>query len=487
MDRVEAHNFSKDVDETLLQLIDLPYDDLIAFLEDYANSHPEFCAALHQRLHGSDEPPVLKKSFSEQIDIAFRKYYYPSAELIVTDDSLRMNELSSQLQVFLQHALEAVSCKNYEDAASIGLAILRSAGNYWVNDTLETYYDEEFPLACDCQDAANLLLEVCKQCKQVSLLQQIWAELLLVADLELFRGSSVMDFSEFLAHVAVLILPFDEALSYLNRIIDQKAESGIAVSPLVLLKLEFLKQNKADFLSVCWKYIHFPRVREWYVDWLLKNSRFEDALRILSEGISLIKDDGFRSRAYLLSWLKKKMSIYETQKNSACVIEVAHELFVLSEEKLPYYRILKKWVDGTVWDNFLAGLLKEVTFSTDIRGRNELVEIYLEEKKYPALFQMLSVHTPDRFMILLYYVSFLQKYSTAELLRFLQEELRYVVEEKYGANLFPLLRTAFRTISTLPGGFEVIHALLSEFEWKYRGRASFILELKDLREVYLEK
>ena len=263
MDRVEAHNFSKDVDETLLQLIDLPYDDLIAFLEDYANSHPEFCAALHQRLHGSDEPPVLKKSFSEQIDIAFRKYYYPSAELIVTDDSLRMNELSSQLQVFLQHALEAVNCKNYEDAASIGLAILRSAGNYWVDDALETYYDEEFPLACDCQDAANLLLEVCKQCKQVSLLQQIWAELLLVADLDLFRGSSVMDFSEFLAHVAVLILPFDEALSYLNRVIDQKAESGIAVSPLVLLKLEFLKQNKADFLSVCWKYIHFPRVREW--------------------------------------------------------------------------------------------------------------------------------------------------------------------------------------------------------------------------------
>ena len=150
------------------------------------------------------------------------------------------------------------------------------------------------------------------------------------------------------------------------------------------------------------QYLYLTEIREMEVEKLIVRCQYDEAIRLLDEGIEIAKEDIYSGTDS--KWLEIKLKICETTNRTSEVVDTCRLLFVTGRDKLTYYNKLKTLIPKEQWKNFLDAMMKETEFSNYFSfGGSAEADIYVKEQDNERLFTLLSSTRYDQLEALMRY------------------------------------------------------------------------------------
>lgn len=286
------------------------------------------------------------------------------------------------------------------------------------------------------------------------------------------------DMNGLISEVRLSVLSPEESLEYLETLLASHGAS-CDLCRYVLKKVELLRRlgRNSEAKDTVDRYICLEAVREMRLEELLNAERFDDALQLADDGISLAGREMFSGSAG--KWLKKKLEIFEGLGDVESSIDVCRRLFIVEHGSMEYYYRLKKMVAASGFGSFLQDMISKTSSST-YSGHSVIADIYLEEKAYDNLFSFLASAESDRLDLLKNYAHRLPSSFSKDLLALFVAELRLYAEQYVGRNHYIYISRIMYDMKKLQGGAEISSVLAEEFRHTYRRRPAMLDELKGL-------
>lgn len=173
--------------------------------------------------------------------------------------------------------------------------------------------------------------------------------------------------------------------------------------------------------------------------------------------------------------LRLKLKIYEISDNAPKLIDTYRQLFILNNGNLEYYRKLKTLVPSEQWETFLDEMMGATKFSESFfYSGNVQADIYVEEKEYDRLFQLLSSTKYDQLNALKKYASHLKNSHSEQLITMFIANLKDYAENHLGRTHYENIAHALLCMRSLNGGKAAVNRLVGEFRIKYKRRAAMM-------------
>ena len=450
--------------------------ELSQFIYEYASMHPEFKTALLNRFMAKELSATSKeKDYRAEIQKVFNDSYYNKKSRYhnrYDDFDCDWETVFNRMDTFLEKADFFLNVGNIDTAIDIALQTLRSIGENYEDELL--YNDDLYP-SDYCEQAGDLLIKVIEhpkttQKQKTAILQELGQ----LAKLSTYRDYDLYDIDELLMQINLSIQPAEKALELIDKLLEERKDT-YDLYQIVLRKVNLLtelheEQKAAD--TIC-QYLHLTEIREMEVDKLIASCQYDEAIRLLNEGIEIAEKE--EHIGTVDEWLKTKLRIYEMTHQTSDVINTCRLLFVLGRDRLEYYSKLKTLVPKEEWKSFLDTMMKETQFSKYFSfGENDEAEIYVREKDYERLFMLLSSVNYNQLKALMKYAHHLKNTHSEPLIAMYTSLLNDYAEQNLGRNHYEFVAQALLCAKKLNGGQEAVKRLVAEFRIKYKRRPAMM-------------
>ena len=376
------------------------------------------------------------------------------------------------MDIFLEKADFFLNVGNIDTTIDIALQTLRSIGENYEDGLL--YNDDLYP-SDYCEQAGDLLIKVIEhpkttQKQKTAILQELGQ----LAKLSTYRDYDLYDIDELLMKINLSVQPAEKALELIDKLLEERKDT-YDLYQIVLRKVNLLtglheEQKAADTIR---QYIYLTEIREMEVDKLIASCQYDEAIRLLNEGIEIAEKE--EHIGTVDEWLKTKLRIYEMTHQTSDVINTCRLLFVSGRDRLEYYSKLKTLVPKEEWKSFLDTMMKETQFSKYFSfGENDEAEIYVREKDYERLFMLLLSVNYNQLKALMKYAHHLKNTHSEPLIAMYASLLNDYAEQNMGRNHYEFVAQALLCAKKLNGGQEAVKRLVAEFRIKYKRRPAMM-------------
>ena len=450
--------------------------ELSQFIYEYATMHPEFKTALLNRFMAKELSATSKeKDYRVEIQKVFNDSYYnkkPRYHNRYDDFDCDWETVFNRMDTFLEKADFFLNVGNIDTAIDIALQTLRSIGENYEDELL--YNNDLYP-SDYCEQAGDLLIKVIEhpkttQKQKTAILQELGQ----LAKLSTYRDYDLYDIDELLMQINLSIQPAEKALELIDKLLEERKDT-YDLYQIVLRKVNLLtglheEQKAADTIR---QYLYLTEIREMEVDKLIASCQYDEAIRLLNEGIEIAEKE--EHIGTVDEWLKTKLRIYEMTHQTSDVINTCRLLFVSGRDRLEYYSKLKTLVPKEEWKSFLDTMMKETQFSKYFSfGENDEAEIYVREKDYERLFMLLLSVNYNQLKALMKYAHHLKNTHSEPLIAMYASLLNDYAEQNMGRNHYEFVAQALLCAKKLNGGQEAVKRLVAEFRIKYKRRPAMM-------------
>ena len=450
--------------------------ELSQFIYEYASMHSEFKTALLNRFMAKELSATSKeKDYRVEIQKVFNDSYYnkkPRYHNRYDDFDCDWETVFNRMDTFLEKADFFLNVGNIDTAIDIALQTLRSIGENYEDGLL--YNDDLYP-SDYCEQAGDLLIKVIEhpkttQKQKTAILQELGQ----LAKLSTYRDYDLYDIDELLMKINLSVQPAEKALELIDKLLEERKDT-YDLYQIVLRKVNLLtglheEQKAADTIR---QYLYLTEIREMEVDKLIASCQYDEAIRLLNEGIEIAEKE--EHIGTVDEWLKTKLRIYEMTHQTSDVINTCRLLFVSGRDRLEYYSKLKTLVPKEEWKSFLDTMMKETQFSKYFSfGENDEAEIYVREKDYERLFMLLLSVNYNQLKALMKYAHHLKNTHSEPLIAMYASLLNDYAEQNMGRNHYEFVAQALLCAKKLNGGQEAVKRLVAEFRIKYKRRPAMM-------------
>lgn len=455
--------------------------ELSQFIYEYASMHSEFKTALLNRFMAKELSATSKeKDYRAEIQSVFNDSYYNRKSRYhnrYDDFDCDWETVFNRMDIFLEKADFFLNVGNIDTTIDIALQTLRSIGENYEDGLL--YNDDLYP-SDYCEQAGDLLIKVIEhpkttQKQKTAILQELGQ----LAKLSTYRDYDLYDIDELLMKINLSVQPAEKALELIDKLLEERKDT-YDLYQIVLRKVNLLtglheEQKAADTIR---QYLYLTEIREMEVDKLIASCQYDEAIRLLNEGIEIAEKE--EHIGTVDEWLKTKLRIYEMTHQTSDVINTCRLLFVSGRDRLEYYSKLKTLVPKEEWKSFLDTMMKETQFSKYFSfGENDEAEIYVREKDYERLFMLLLSVNYNQLKALMKYAHHLKNTHSEPLIAMYASLLNDYAEQNMGRNHYEFVAQALLCAKKLNGGQEAVKRLVAEFRIKYKRRPAMMEVLKD--------
>lgn len=452
--------------------------ELSRYISEYASTNPEFKAGLLNHFIAKESSSTSKgKDYGTEILKAFngsggskRSRYYNRYN---DYDYIRDWEtIFNQMDIFLKKADFLLTLGDIDNVTVIALQILRSLGENYDDELL---YDEDLDVPSYCERAGDLLMKVVGHSKTTQKQKEdIVQELRKIAEISVYRDYDLYDVDELMMQINLSIQPTEKALELIDGLLKTRKDAYDLyqlVFRKVNLLLELHEEQKAN--DTIRQYLYLPEVRNMEVKKLIAGSRYDEAIRLLDEGIEIAEKE--MHPGIVNEWLEMKLEVYERAHRTSEAIDMCRQLFVTGSDKLVYYNKLKALIPKEQWKDFLYTMMKETNFGNYFFF-NESVEadIYVKEKDYERLFTFLSSVRCNQLEALMSYAHFLKDTHSEQLIAIYTSLLNDYAERNMGREHYEFVARALSCVGKLKGGQDAVKNIVAEFRIKYKRRPAMM-------------
>lgn len=454
--------------------------ELSQFIYEYASMHPEFKTALLNRFMAKELSATSKeKDYRAEIQKVFNDSYYNKKSRYhnrYDDFDCDWETVFNRMDTFLEKADFFLNVGNIDTAIDIALQTLRSIGENYEDELL--YNDDLYP-SDYCEQAGDLLIKVIEhpkttQKQKTAILQELGQ----LAKLSTYRDYELYDIDELLMQINLSIQSAEKALELIDKLLEERKDT-YDLYQIVLRKVNLLtelheEQKATDTIR---QYLYLTEIREMEVDKLIASCQYDEAIRLLNEGIEIAEKE--EHIGTIDEWLKTKLRIYEMTHQTSDVIDTCRLLFVSGGDKLEYYSKLKTLVPKEKWKSFLDAMMEETHFSEYFSfGANNEAEIYVNERDNERLFKLLSSTKYHQLEALMKYSYYLKNTHSEQLIAIYTSLLNDYAEQNVGRTHYELIAQALLCAKKLNGGQEAVERLVAEFRIKYKRRPAMMEVLR---------
>lgn len=454
--------------------------ELSQFIYEYASMHSEFKTALLNRFMAKELSATSKeKDYRAEIQSVFNDSYYNRKSRYhnrYDDFDCDWETVFNRMDIFLEKADFFLNVGNIDTTIDIALQTLRSIGENYEDGLL--YNDDLYP-SDYCEQAGDLLIKVIEhpkttQKQKTAILQELGQ----LAKLSTYRDYDLYDIDELLMKINLSVQSAEKALELIDKLLEERKDT-YDLYQIVLRKVNLLtglheEQKAADTIR---QYLYLTEIREMEVDKLIASCQYDEAIRLLNEGIEIAEKE--EHIGTVDEWLKTKLRIYEMTHQTSDVINTCRLLFVSGRDRLEYYSKLKTLVPKEEWKSFLDTMMKETQFSKYFSfGENDEAEIYVREKDYERLFMLLLSVNYNQLKALMKYAHHLKNTHSEPLIAMYASLLNDYAEQNMGRNHYEFVAQALLCAKKLNGGQEAVKRLVAEFRIKYKRRPAMMEVLR---------
>ena len=451
--------------DNLLNLVNI--NDLFRFLREYSAKHPGFgkglTAFLKKTCLGPDNSKVyeLRQAVLSAFNEAVMDGRY--------GEWLSLRELDMNLEEVIEEAHNLMELGNPEPAMAVGIQILDTLGE----DFEEYQPDDSYGYASGIyHNATELILEAAKHPNMTpDTLATYYNEIEECNGIDLLHQYGFDGKGNLLLQIALISKQPEERLPLLDKMI-KGCKSDYELPTFVSQKiadLTALKRDKEAERAIRY-YINLPEIRGIAIDKAMERDNFDEALRLVDEGIMVARNDGYRGIER--DWMKRRLAIYETMGDTGKQIETAKDLFLFENFGKEYYTRLKSLVPSAQWKDFILTIIDEATpnLKRDIEG---LAAILIAEQEWERLYKLVvhgkqtHIHHLDKYAVYL-------KAHSAELLQLYDEKLRWFADQGTGRDRYNSIVRSMRVMQKLDGADAVVHTLASNFRQTYKNRRAMM-------------
>ena len=481
LERIEDTVLYSPVDVDIQQCLSfIKPQELSRFICEYASTNQEFKTALLDRfitkkLSKTSQDKDYRKEIQKIFENSFqsKKSRYHNR---YDDFSRDWETVFSQLDTFLEKADFFLKLESLDDTIAIALQTLRSIGENYDDELL---YDDDISASDYCEQAGDLILKVVRHPKTTQ--QQktgILQELCQIAGISIYHDYDIYDVDDLMMQINLSIQSADKALELIDKLLEERKDS-YDLYQLVLRKVDMLlgqkEQEKAD--DTIRQYLYLSEIREMEVKKLMEREQYDEAVRLLDEGIELSKKEEYDGTTG--KWLKLKLKIFERTNRTSEVIDACRLLFISGREQLEYYHKLKTLIPKEQWKVFLDEMMKEVPFNGYFSfDGNVEAEIYVEEKEDERLFHLLSSAGFGQLEALMQYAHHLKNSHSEQLIDMYISILIDYAERNIGRKYYEQIARALLCMQELNGGKVAVKQLVEDFRTIYKRRSAMMEELR---------
>lgn len=450
--------------------------ELSQFVCDYASTNKEFRTALLNRFVTKEISATSKgKDYKTEIEKIFANSLYNTRTRYhnrYKDSDSDWETVFNQLDVLLEKADLFLKMESIDCTIAIALQTLRSIGENYNDDLL---YDDDLIPSIYCEQAGDLILKVIQHPKTTQQQKtEILHELSLIAQIWIYREYDIYDVDELMMQINLAIQPVEKALELIDRLLEERKDA-YDLYQLVLRKVDLLlgqnEQEKAD--ETIRQYLYLSEIRKMEVEKLMTQCRYEEAIRLLDEGIELAEKEMNAGTKH--EWIKLKLEIYEKTNRTLDIIDTCRLLFISGRDQLDYYHKLKALIPAEQWKDFLDTLMKEARLvgGFSYYGGVE-AEIYVKEKDNDRLFHWLTSEEYRQFDVLMRYSHYLKDTHSEQLIAIYTSMLVDYAERNVGRSHYEHIAQVLLCMQKLNGGNVAVKYLVSEFRAKYNRRRAMM-------------
>lgn len=450
--------------------------ELSQFVCDYASTNKEFRTALLNRFVTKEISATSKgKDYKTEIEKIFANSLYNTRTRYhnrYKDSDSDWETVFNQLDVLLEKADFFLKLESIDCTIAIALQTLRSIGENYNDDLL---YDDDLSPSIYCEQAGDLILKVIQHPKTTQQQKtEILHELSLIAQIWIYREYDIYDVDELMMQINLAIQPVEKALELIDRLLEERKDA-YDLYQLVLRKVDLLlnqkEQEKAD--ETIRQYLYLSEIRKMEVEKLMTQCRYEEAIRLLDEGIELAEKEMYDGRK--LEWIELKLEIYEKTNRTLDIIDTCRLLFISGRDQLDYYHKLKALIPAEQWKDFLDTLMKEARLvgGFSYYGGVE-AEIYVKEKDNDRLFHWLTSEEFSQLDVLMRYSHYLKDTHSEQLIAIYTSLVVDYAERNLGRSHYEHIAQVLLCMQKLNGGNVAVKYLVSEFRAKYNRRRAML-------------
>ena len=450
--------------------------ELSQFIYEYASMHPEFKTALLNRFIAKELSVTSReKNYKAEIQKVFDSSNYSKKSRYrnrYDDFECDWEAVFNQMDLFLEKADFFLKLGNIESTVAIALQTLRSIGENYDDELL---YNDDLCPSDYCEQAGDLLVKVIEHPKITQKQKtEILQELGQIAKISIYRDYDLYDIDELLMQINLSIQPAEKALELIDKLLEERKDT-YDLYQIVLRKVNLLtelheEQKAADTIR---QYLYLTEIRKMEVDKLIACCQYDEAIRLLNEGIEIAEKE--EHIGTIDEWLKTKLMIYEMTHRTSDVIDTCRLLFVSGGDKLEYYRKLKTLVPKEEWKSFLDAMMEETHFSEYFSfGANDEAEIYVKERDNERLFKLLSSTRYHQLEALMKYSYYLKDTHSEQLIAIYTSLLNDYAEQNMGRTHYEYIAQALLCAKKLNEGQAAVKRLVAEFRIKYKRRPAMM-------------
>jgi tetratricopeptide (TPR) repeat protein len=367
-------------------------DKLNQFIREYASDNEDFLAVFMERFSPKpkssatrkqpeeDYVKIIQKAFAGTENRRKSRYGYRND---FEDFGFDAEVVRVKLEPLLEKARFYSRHDNKEEAIRIAQKLI---------DTIPDYWDENFDYEGDVQvvydEAIDLLEEMLKEKLSDEQKELIfsWYEKVIGDKKHAYVGLNTSLEALELYFASDAVGGFDRVL----RIIDQRIAGSdeYDTERAVLDKIYLLVEHdrKEDAEQTIEQYLYNPGVRSIKLSRLMEAGLYDDAIRLLEEGIGIARKK--QAIGTVNMWRKELLSVYTQLNNHEKMVEITKALFVEGSEQRACYQSLKKMTPKEAWPDMLVWILHQLT-DRGFYNTNELkADIFVEHAMWDELWQL---------------------------------------------------------------------------------------------------
>lgn len=453
-----------------------------------------------------------KKTVSEQVDEILDKLSHDDLkkflkELTLNDPSFRRLFLanfmfkftaespalySQQIKAILKNAMGRDRYIQWSRVASVGNAVYRfletamkheDEGNYlsaiYICEAVAVEMLRAFEIADDSDgdiggniDAA---FDILGSISTKELPEEVRLYLFEQCKFHYLKGTfNGWDWHLYLLDIATRLAVSDKEASDIFSLLEIPGESNYYNDQIVKMRYDLIRKMKGEEAAEKFAEQNLDNsdLRRKSLDKALKEKQFDKAIILASDGIDL---DLKNKPGLAMEWYDWLLRISLTQKDKPKIIEYARFLFIDGfRHDQDYYGILKKNIAGSDWDNFVEGLIKELSSSKGRSRIDVIAKIYITEQWWERLLKLIT-DDPSIHKIQSYESYLADKYPNEVALLYEKGVLSYMERASDRGHYKDACRILRRMIKL--GARDRVISLVEKFRKEYPRRVALMDEL----------
>lgn len=361
---------------TAVVLDQIPHDELMAFVQNYAKTNRNFSIALKTHFASAVTLNDNKDKYFQILETTLSASRKQDRSIGVRG----VKKIAGVLEEILAQAEDEMARDFFAETLTILQAVVEK-----ITPILSKVQDEQGLLKEKVEEAFDLMLQILEQALAPDLKMEIWEYCLEESRRPTYwRNKLVSFFHQMLLRLADNNKRKKRLIAYTDELLNANGKFKNHKTLLVLLKLHLLEQtNQLKKASQLVKaYLNEPDILLHATQQALKKKNHQRVKYLAQEGLQLFRSKNLQNQLAMIL-----LQVAQREQDLEALEKYAHQL-LLSTLKIKYFKLLKKNIPTKSWVSYLKQLLLDLEkLSYSLPKRDLIAGIYVEEKAWAKLLE----------------------------------------------------------------------------------------------------